>query len=151
MLTHGLASNTWRRSVGMPVVGRQHGIGRERSIVAGRSQRDLPLRVVSGSDLTTGGSTSAVVVGCNLGLDAASIGSGADLRKNGANGLHQAEFLMGSGKFKSRLDDIVGKGIAKKSLHLAGGEHLLHNHVLGRSLSTAQALLNHIGAELVAR
>lgn len=80
-------------------------------------------------------------------MDTASIRSCADLWKDWTNGLDKAIFLMRSREVKSRLDNVVGKRITEKSFHLV--EYLLDNHVLGSRLSAAQALLNHVGAELV--
>lgn len=48
------------------------------------------------------------------------------------------------------LDDIVGKRVAEQAFHLLRAKEFLHNHVLGRGLGAPKALLNHVGAELVA-
>lgn len=51
LLAYALASNTRRCSIGIAAVRRQHRSAREASIVAW-SQRDLPLCVVGGRDLS---------------------------------------------------------------------------------------------------
>jgi hypothetical protein len=116
-----------------------------------RSQRNLTLGVISRSRLSTGCSTASVVVGGNLGLDTASVGSGSDLRQDRSNRLHEAELHVRSCVIQRRLDDVVGEGVTQKPLDLLRREHLLDNHVLGRALSAAQAFLYDVGAEFVAR
>jgi hypothetical protein len=113
-------------------------------------ERDLTLSIVCWSHLPARGSAAPVVVGRDLGLDTTTVGGRSDLREDRPDGLDQAMLLMRSRIFQSCLDHIVGEGVSKKSLHLLRRQHLLNNHVLGRSLSTTQALLNYIGTELVA-
>lgn len=100
-----------------------------------RSQWDLSLRVVGWRGLSARGSTSAIVIGGNLGLDPASIRSCANLGEDGANRLDKAVLQLGSREVKGRLDDVVCKRVLEASLNVP--EYLRDDHVLGRGLSAA--------------
>lgn len=115
------------------------------------SERNLPLSVVGRGGLAAGSGTATVVIGRDLGLNAAAVGCVSNRWEDGADSLNQAVLLAWSGVLESRLDDIVGKRIPKHSLHLLAVQHLLDNQILGRRQSAAQALLNDVGAELVSR
>jgi hypothetical protein len=49
------------------------------------------------------------------------------------------------------LNDVVGEGITKKMIELAGLKHFLNKHVLRRFLSASKALLNDIRAKFLFR
>lgn len=125
-------------------------VGRATRVVA-IAQWDLTLGIVGGRDLTTGSCNSAVIVLSNLVLYASPIWGGSYLRQKRADSLNQIMFVMRGGIIQSRLNNIIGIGIANKPLNLLGLEHFLDNEVLGRVLSTAQALLNDVGTEFVSR
>lgn len=150
ILLHALVCTETRHTTAVDVaVGLAHGrVSGHVSGVAG-SKWDLALGVVGRCDLAAGGGAATVVVCGDLGLDATSIRSGANLRQNGPNSLDEAMLLVGRRVLESRLDDVVCKRVAEQSLHFLGGKHLLHDHVLGGCLGTAETLLDDVGAELV--
>lgn len=116
-----------------------------------RSQRDLPLSVISRRSLTASRSTAPVIVARDLGLDTASVWRGSNQRQDGTDRFHQAELHVNGGVVQGCLDYIVGEGIAQQSLNLLGSQHFLDNQVPGRGRGASQALLYNVGAELVAR
>lgn len=113
LLARALASNTRGRCP----VGVDTSIGANRgehsrtrnSTVVARAQRNLATCVVRRSDLSTRGSASAVIIGSNLRLNAASVWSRTNLWKNRPDGLNKTVLLMRSGKFESCLYDIIGE------------------------------------------
>jgi hypothetical protein len=139
-------------------VGVDRSSGRKSRATVGRATRvitiaqwNLTLGIVGRRDLTTGSCDSAVIVLSNLVLYASPIWGRSYLRQKRADGLNQIVFVVRSGIIQSRLNNIIGIGIADKPLNLLGLEHLFNDEVLGRVLSTAQALLNDVGAEFVSR
>lgn len=98
------------------------------------AKRYLALCIIRRSHLPARGCASTVVVSRNLGLNAAAIGSRANLWQNRANRFDQAVLLMRSSKFKSSLDNIVCEGIAEQALHFLRTKKLFDNHVLGLGL-----------------
>lgn len=112
---------------------------------------DLSLGVIGRGSLATGSGTAAVVVGGDLGLDASSVGQGANLRQDGADSLDETVLLVRRGVLEGSLDNVVGERVADQPLRLLGSKHLLDNHILGRGLRASQTLLDDVGAELVTR
>ena len=94
---------------------------------------------------------AATLVSLNLCLDATTIRSGADGRQVWTDGLNQAALHSRVGVVESSLNDIVRKRVPEESVELSGLQHLINQHVLGRLLSAAEALLNDIGAEFLLR
>lgn len=138
MLAQALASGTMSYPIGRADARRErrreHWSAREPTAVA-RPQWNLSLRIVGWRGLSARRSTSAVVIGRNLGLDTASIGCCADLGEDGANSLHKAVLELGSREVQGRLDNVVCKRVLQASLNVS--ENLRDNHVLGRRLSAA--------------
>lgn len=93
--------------------------------------------------------TAATLVALDLSLDSTTIWSGANGREVWTDGLNETSLHWGIGIVESGLDDIVGKRIPKESVQLSRLQHLLNQHILGRLLSTAEALLDDVGAELL--
>ncbi|KAI6769920.1 hypothetical protein HG530_004549 [Fusarium avenaceum] len=75
--------------------------------------------------------------------------SGSDLGQDRANGFHKTVLVMRSGILQSGLNDIVGKGVAKQTLHLLFVKQFVNDQILGRRLGAAQTFLDNVGAELV--
>lgn len=148
-MTHGLVGG--HATVGAVVLNhRSTGVSDASMVPTVSSQGDLTLRVVSWGDLATRSSAAAVVEGGDLGLNTTAVGGCSNLRKNRPDRLNETVLLVRSSVLQSSLDDIVGKGVTKEALHLLGNQKLFNNHVPRNRLGATEALLDHIGAELVA-
>ena len=148
VLIHGLVAETATIGHG---VSRHHGaVSRHATGVASRAKGNLALSIVGRSGLARGGHVATGVIGRHLGVDASSVWCVSNCREDGANGLDKTMFMMGGGILQGRLDDVVGIGVPNEPLNLLRSKHLADNHVLGRGLRAAKALLNDVGAELVA-
>lgn len=112
---------------------------------------NLALAGVRRSSLAAGGSTAATLESLNLGLNATSVGGGANRRQDGPNGVDKTELAVGSRILEGGLNDIVRVRVAEQALNLTRSKELLDDHVTRGLLGAAQALLNDVGAELVAR
>ena len=119
--------------------------------MAALSHRDLTLRVISRGYLTASDSISAVVIGGDLGLYAATVWCMSNLWKEWSNRFNKAKLDRWSSVLQGRLNDIVCKGITKQTFDLLAWNDLFDNHVFRLRLGTAQALLNHVGRKLVTR
>lgn len=107
---------------------------------------------LGGASGTVGGNCWTALSALELGLDAAAVGCGPDLWEDRTDGVDEAGLHRWVGVVESSLDDVVGKGVAQEALEIGGrGEHLLNQHVLAWLLGAAQALLNDVAAELLAR
>jgi len=100
------------------------------------------------SCLTTGGAAASLVA-LDLCLDTAAIRSSANSRQIWSNGLNQTDLHLRVGIVESSLDDVVGERVTEQTIEFARLQHLLNQHILGRLLSTAEAFLNDVGAELL--
>lgn len=85
----------------------------------------------------------------HLARNAAAVGSLADGRQDGANGINNALAGVRIGKVHSSLNNVVGKGITQHFLQLVAIQDLINHFTANGVIRSAQALLNHIGAELL--
>lgn len=114
-----------------------------------RANRHLSLVVVC-SRYLWGATATRGVVGRHLALNLAAVRSLADGRQDRTDGVDHFLLHVRSGMVQSGLDNVVGIGIADEAFHLARGQELFNNDVLGVVRGAAEALLNDVGAELVA-
>lgn len=135
-------------SIGITRSRKNRGVVRHGTVVA-RAERDLATRGVRRRHLPVVVCTATGIEGLNLGLNAAAIGCCADARKARANRLDQTVLHERCGIVEGRLNDIVGERVAEQALHLAGGQKLQHDHIPRLVGRATQALLDHVGAELV--
>jgi hypothetical protein len=159
----GLAIHGWVRRIDRHVLSHSgHGtVGRNAIALKHRNvsrktprvsspQRDLTLGIIGGCHLTARSSATAVVEGRDFSLNATTVGCSSDLRQDWTDCLYKAVLVMRSSVLQGCLNDIVGKRVPKKALHLLVTQKLVHNKVLRGRLGAAKALLDDVRAELVA-
>lgn len=129
--------------------------GVHRRLVGRSSFRDLGSRncarrsVTRRSTASKGSETALTFL--NLGLNAATVWGLADLRKDGTHGFDQVQTQFRWSEFQSSLNNVITIGVTHKPLELFNVEQLLNHGSLCRHLSTADALLDDIRAELLHR
>lgn len=102
-----------------------------------------------GSSTSEGGKATLTLL--DLAHDASTIRGLADRRQDRAHTLDKVNAQFRGSKFKGSLDDIVAIGVAHELLELFDVQKLSDHHGLGCHVSTANTLLNDIGAELLLR
>lgn len=115
----------------------------------GSAKGNLALGAISCSRLYIAAIHAASIVLLNLGLEAAAVGCVSDASEVRSDGLNQHHLLGLGGMLQRRLDDVVAKVVTQKTIHLAGTKKFINHQVLRVLVTATEALLDHIGAELV--
>jgi hypothetical protein len=85
----------------------------------------------------------------NLAHDAATVWSLANRRENRTHGIDEVNAQLCGCKLERSLDNVVAVRVAHEMLKLLNVKQLLNHHRLDVWLSTADALLDDVGAELL--
>ena len=85
----------------------------------------------------------------DLACNATAVRRGLDTRKYRTNRISQAFTRLEISVLKSSLNDVVGERIPQHLLELIADQHLINKKALGLVISSAQTLLDHVGAELL--
>lgn len=98
--------------------------------------------VARGSTTSVGGKTTLTLL--NLALNAATIRGLADRRQDGAHDLDKMQTQFRRGELERSLDNIVAIRVAHELLELLSIKEFLDEQLLGRHLSTTNALLDDV-------
>lgn len=85
--------------------------------------------VIGGCHLAARSSATTVVEGRDLSLNATTVGCSSDLRQDWADRLYKTILVMRGGVLQGCLNDIVGKRVSKKALHILVAQKLVHDKV----------------------
>ena len=105
--------------------------------------------VLLGSDNPGREAGYATIELLDLGLDAAAVRGVADTRQDGAKVVGQRVLLVLIGVVEGGLDNVVGERVAQQLLELGRRDDLLNQHTTRLVAGDANALLNHVRAELL--